>query len=293
VKLSTLSHLVKLRWLATIFAFFVVAPFAFAGRATTSANSGGNGRANGKVSPEPKEFAGGGAGTFAAPDFAQSSGTGTPGSPVPPGGSLTISGAGEIRVGKVKHGQLRIGTGATKPEFDWKASPSRENPPKKKAAKPTSWSCGGAAEFEKGYAYSVSDQFFGNVAPDGTFTGVNRPSAISGPYFVWINQEQTSGTLYVPKIKTQTELTAKLNPNGWRKTVGVGEKIRCDLVGAPTGGAVEWSVSGAGGCEIDDNGYMATIFIGDEQGIAVVRAVWTAEVAGTTLSGTEEVSEVR
>jgi hypothetical protein len=200
---------------------------------------------------------------------------------------MTIGGGGEILLDKKPISQLVIGDGASKKDFEWKPDPAQPNPPKKGAAKPTAWSCGGGADFQKGFAYSVSVGFKDKTAPCGAVTTVAKPASVSGGIVVWTDTTNyTSVTLYIPRIKTATAATAKNNPNSWRKKIGVGEIVTCTLEGAPGGGTVDWAFSGGeGGCTLVGSGYSATFTAGDiATGVSIV-ATFTATVAGQTVTG--------
>lgn len=255
----------------------------------TPATNQGQGNANPSddqpipASPEPKEYVGAGGGGSAQgfPIFP----SGGPSCwPVPPTGSLTFSGGGEIILDGKPISQLAIGDGASKPEFEWKSSAPQVEPKPKNAPPPTAWSCSGAAQFQAGFSYSVSVGFSDTSASCGAATTVSRPASVTGPYLHWNDANQTSGTIYVPRIKTTTEEDAPFNPNKWRKTIGVGERVTCELEGAPSGAIVNWTVSNEG-CEIDadaPNAYSAMFKAGDEEtSVTVTAAFETENIQGT------------
>jgi hypothetical protein len=240
------------------------------------------------LKPEPKEYvdiSGGGAAT--GTPF---SGSGGPTCwPNPPSGMMTISGGGEILLDGKAVTELTIGSGASKKGFEWKPDPAQGTPKKKDTNPPVNWNCAGGAQFQKGFQYSVTVAFQGNSRPCGATTTITKPSSVDGGILVWNDTTNySSATVYVPRIKTTTSATAKSNPNGWRKKIGVGEIVNCALEGTP-GGTVTWLTSGAG-CTISGSGNSATFTAGDEATSATVTATFNGTFSGQAVSGSASVT---
>lgn len=269
-------HRMSTRWFLSFAAAFGVLVGAFAIRnvlhaapAAPAANPAAT-----PLKPEPKEYADV-SGSGLANGFRASAGPKC--NPPPPAGSMTFSG-GEMKLDDKVVTSIVIGENPTKPAFKWIGQPP---------APQMKWTCGGGGKFLIGTSYGVAVSFANTSRPCGAFTFVAKPATVNagGGIFVQTN-EAGSGVLYLPKLVTTTEATAKSNPNNWRKKIGVGEKVDIVLTGAPTNGTVDWALSGGdGGCTIEGDGSSATFTAGDEATSASIIATFTATVAEQEVSG--------